>query len=75
MLGGEKENFNKGYFDRLGLVLKLNDKQVNKVYNRLFKWQPKAIQLINNSFLDLERKNDYKSLIKARIEIVTQNKI
>lgn len=75
MLGGKKENFNKGYFDRLGLVLKLNDKQVNKVYNRLFKWQPKAIQLINNSFLDLERKNEYKSLIKARIEIVTQNKI
>ena len=75
MLGGKKENFNKGYFERLGLELKLNDKQVNKVYNRLFKWQPKAIQLINNSFLDLERKNEYKSLIKARIEIVTQNKI
>jgi serine/threonine-protein kinase HipA len=75
MLGGKKENFNKGYFDRLGLVLKLNDKQVNAVYNRLIKWLPKAIQLINNSFLDLERQNEYKNLIKNRIGLLRRNNI
>ena len=32
LLGGKNENFNKGYFDRLGAVLKLNDKQINAVY-------------------------------------------
>jgi serine/threonine-protein kinase HipA len=40
LLGGKKENFNKGYFDRLGAVLKLNDKQINAVYKRLQKWLP-----------------------------------
>lgn len=75
MLGGKKENFNNGYFDRLGLVLKLNDKQVNTVYKRLIKWQPKAFQLINNSFLDEERKKEYKNLIKSRIELITRDSV
>jgi serine/threonine-protein kinase HipA len=68
LLGGKKENFNKGYFDRLGAVLKLNDKQINAVYKRLQKWLPKANQLIDRSFLTDDYKNRYKELITQRVK-------
>jgi len=67
LLGGKKQNFNKGYFDRLGKVLRLNEKQISTVYKRLEKWLPKATQLIENSFLDQERKVDYKKLTIERV--------
>jgi serine/threonine-protein kinase HipA len=69
MLGGKKENFNKGYFDRLGDGLKLNNKQIQGVYNRLEKWLPNAIELIQLSFLDEHRKSDYIKFISKRTGI------
>ena len=69
LLGGKKQNFNKGYFDQLGVLLKLNQKQINGVYKRIDAWLPKAIQLINASFLEEERKRDYKNLITERSKI------
>jgi serine/threonine-protein kinase HipA len=69
MLGGKKENFNKGYFDRLGAVLKLNEKQINAVYRRLQKWLPDATQLIDSSFLELESQKAYKKLIVERTNL------
>ncbi|WP_245578697.1 HipA domain-containing protein [Algoriphagus vanfongensis] len=63
LLGGKKMNFNKGYFDRLGVVLKLNEKQVNGVYKRLKKWLPKANQLIEKSFLGNDLKTEYKERV------------
>jgi serine/threonine-protein kinase HipA len=68
MLGGKKDNFNKGYFDRLGAVLKLNDKQIHSVYKRLQKWLPEAHQLIDRSFLSDDNKNRYKELITQRVK-------
>lgn len=72
LLGGKKENFNKGYFDRLGAILKLNDKQINAVYKRLQEWLPKAIQLINISFLDSDKQEAYKELIAERTKLFIQ---
>ncbi|MFW5879471.1 MAG: HipA domain-containing protein, partial [bacterium] len=69
LLGGKKENFNKGYFDRFGAVLKLNDKQINVVYKRLAKWLPEAIQMIDRSFLTDDRQKEYKELITQRIKL------
>jgi serine/threonine-protein kinase HipA len=69
LLGGKKQNFNKGYFDRLGLVLKLNDKQIGAVYKRLGRWLPIAIPLIDASFLSKERKSEYTNLIKQRTKL------
>jgi serine/threonine-protein kinase HipA len=66
LLGGKKENFNKGYFERLGEVLKLNKKQINSVFKRLEKWQPDAIKLIDASFLSDDRKSEYSKLIIKR---------
>jgi serine/threonine-protein kinase HipA len=72
MLGGKKKNFKKGYFDSLGEVLKLNEKQINSVYKRLEKWLPKAIDLINDSFLDEERKSNYEELVRERVKVFTE---
>lgn len=71
LLGGKKENFNKGYFDRFATVLKLNDKQINAVYKRLTKWIPEAINLIDRSFLSDDRKEAYKELIAERTILFT----
>jgi serine/threonine-protein kinase HipA len=69
MLGGKKMNLNKGYFDRLGHGLKLNDKQISSVYKRLENWLPKAVVLINDSFLEEERKSNYEKLIQERVKL------
>jgi serine/threonine-protein kinase HipA len=71
LLGGKKMNFNKGYFDILGSVLKLNDKQINAIYKRIVKWLPKATQLIEVSFLTDDYKNSFKELITQRVKLFT----
>jgi serine/threonine-protein kinase HipA len=72
LLGGKKNNFNKGYFDRFGSVLKLNDKQINSVYRKLDSWLPRATQLIDVSFLNEKYKTQYKELITKRAGVVIQ---
>jgi len=72
LLGGKKENFKKGYFDQLGLVLKLNEKQTKGVYKKLQKWLPLAIQLIEISFLKTEFQESYKKLITERVKLFTK---
>jgi serine/threonine-protein kinase HipA len=66
MLGGKKENFNKAYFDRFGENLKLNKKQIKGVYKRLQNWVPKALNLIEKSFLSPDNKIKYSKLVKER---------
>jgi serine/threonine-protein kinase HipA len=70
LLGGKKKNFNKGYFNRFGEVLKLNEKQINSVFRKLDTWLPKAIQLIDSSFLIDNNKVEYKNLITQRVNIL-----
>ena len=69
MLGGKKQNFDKGYFDRFGAVLTLNAKQIKAVYKRLQKWLPDATLLIDRSFLDTDRQKAYKELIAERVKL------
>ncbi len=71
LFGGKKMNFNKGYFDRFGNILNLNEKQVNAVYKRLNKWLLKALEMIDISFLKEEHKKAYKELIVQRIKLFT----
>ncbi|MFZ4545480.1 MAG: HipA domain-containing protein [Saprospiraceae bacterium] len=69
LLGGKKKKFNKGYFERFGLTLKLNEKQINAVYRKLKPWLTKAIALIDDSFLNDERKLIYKAFITQRTNL------
>lgn len=71
LFGGKKENFNKAYFDRFALVLKLNEKQINAVYKRLWKWLPIANQMIEMSFLTGDYKSAYIELIAHRVMLFT----
>lgn len=72
LLGGKKKNFNKGYFDQLGQVLKLNDKQIDSVYKKLNNWLPEAKQLIEASFLNEENKIRYQEIINQRAGLFIQ---
>ena len=69
LLGGKKKNLNKNYFDRFGVVLKLNEKQINSVYLKLNNWLPNALLLINASFLNNKNKLQYKKLITQRVSL------
>ncbi len=69
LLGGKKLSFNKDYFTRFAVALKLNEKQIQSVYKRIDKWLPKAMNLIDSSFLTEERKIEYKSLVNERAEL------
>lgn len=69
LLGGKKKNFNKGYFDRFGLVLQLNEKQINSVYKKLENWLPKAIELIEASFLNENNQLQYKEWVIKRTKL------
>jgi serine/threonine-protein kinase HipA len=68
LLGGKKRNFNKGYFDRLAEVLKLNEKQIKSVYKRLEKWLPKATTLIEKSFLTEDLKKAYQERVTMGVQ-------
>jgi serine/threonine-protein kinase HipA len=72
LLGGKKKNFDKNYFVNFADVLKLNEKQVSAVFNKLENWLKEAIQLIDNSFLDQQNKNQYKELITKRVELMSE---
>ncbi len=74
LFGGKKKNFSKKYFDRFGAVLELNEKQINFVYKRLEKWLPKAIELIQLSFLNDEKKISYAALIEKRTQLLLSDK-
>jgi serine/threonine-protein kinase HipA len=71
-LGGKKMNFNKVYFDRFAALLDLNKKQISFVYKKIEKWLPKAVQLIEISFLNEVNKTNYKNLINQRTTIFRQ---
>ena len=68
-LGGKKKNFSRGYFDRLGNLLELNDKQIGAVYNRLHPWLLDATHLIEQSFLQERAQKEYISLIEKRASV------
>lgn len=72
LLGGKKKNLNKGYFDRFGKVLKLNDRQIISIYKKLDSWLPRATQLIDVSFLNENYKTQYKELITHRVRLFIQ---
>ncbi len=69
LFGGKKKNFNKGYFDRFGTLLQLNEKQINSVYKKLDSWLHKATLLIDASFLNEDNKLHYKELIIQRANL------
>ncbi len=69
LFGGKKKNFNKSYFNQFGAVLKLNEKQISAVYKKINSWLPKAMLLIDKSFLTNLLKKDYKKIVLQRTNL------
>jgi serine/threonine-protein kinase HipA len=65
-LEGKKKKLKWEHFERLGINLGLNAKQIKGVAKRYLKNKPIAIQWIDTSFLSDEFKEKYKMLLEAR---------
>ena len=63
---GKKKKLQWGNFERLGINLGLNEKQLKGIAKRFQKNKPIAIQWINNSFLSEEYKKKYKTVLEER---------
>lgn len=69
---GKKRRLKWENFERLGISLDLNQKQIKGIAKRFQKNKPIAIQWINNSFLSEEYKAKYKALLEERYSTLFQ---
>lgn len=69
---GKKRRLKWENFERLGISLDLNQKQIKGIAKRFQKNKPIAIQWINNSFLSEEYKDKYKALLEERYSTLFQ---
>jgi serine/threonine-protein kinase HipA len=65
-LQGKKSGFSRKNFDQLAKDLLLTEKQTKGVYKRFGKKQKTAINWLENSFLSIEMKEKYKTLLNNR---------
>lgn len=65
-LQGKKKKFKREHFERFGLDLGLNIKQINGVFKRFETKKPAIFQLIDHSFLSESAKENYKELMNQR---------
>ena len=65
-LSGKKKNLRKEHFVNFGIGLGLNTKQINAVFQRFEKNKPKAIDLIDKSFLSKNMKKMYLDILEKR---------
>lgn len=71
-LEGKKKKLRWEHFQRLGIQLELNEKQLKGIAKRFKKNKPIAIQWINNSFLSEDFKDKYKALLEERYATLFQ---
>ncbi|MCC7301281.1 MAG: HipA domain-containing protein [Bacteroidia bacterium] len=71
-LEGKKRKLQGGHFERLGLLLGLNDKQVKNVFNRFRESRPLAQQWVENSFLSAGMKSNYNEVMNRRYNVLMQ---
>lgn len=69
-LEGKKKKLQWENFEKLGKLLDLNEKQIKGVAKRFKKNKPKALNLIDNSFLSSDYKEKYKALLEERYSIL-----
>ncbi|PCJ81255.1 MAG: phosphatidylinositol kinase [Bacteroidetes bacterium] len=65
-LAGKKKKLKRDHFVQLAEGLGLNRKQVEGVFKRILKNKPKAMYLIDNSFLSKPMQLSYRDLIELR---------
>lgn len=65
-LDGKKKKLKKEHFGNLAIELGLSNKQQLRVFDRMKKNKPLAIEWINTSFLSADLKTAYKKVIQSR---------
>ena len=65
-LAGKKKKLNRRDFENFGKDLGLNNKQITGTFKRFAVNKPKAMNLIDKSFLSVDMKFAYKELIEKR---------
>lgn len=65
-LEGKKSKLKRDHFKSLGKGLGLTDKQIQGVFNRFYKKKNDAMKWINASFLSVEMKEKYKTVLLER---------
>lgn len=63
-LEGKKKKLNRAHFERLGLSLELNQKQIDSVFKRFEKNKKIAVHWIQNSFMTQESKTRYREILE-----------
>jgi serine/threonine-protein kinase HipA len=71
---GKKRKFTRHHFERFGTNLGLNNKQVQGVFDRFLKKQPKAKSLIEESFLSQEAKGNYSKIMEQKYKQLRSDK-
>jgi serine/threonine-protein kinase HipA len=69
-LEGKKKKIQWEHFERLGLSLGLNQKQLTSLSKRFIKNKKLALKWIDNSFLSEEYKEKYKEVLNNRYHIL-----
>lgn len=72
-LQGKKKKLKREHFEQLGQNLELTQKQIDRVFKRLLKHKPKALKLIDQSFLSEKMKSDYIHILEDRYLIIYPN--
>ncbi len=67
-LCGKKKKLKREHFVQLGEGLGLTDKQIKGVFKRIERDTPKAIELIDRSFLSTDMMNAYKEVLEKRYQ-------
>ena len=71
-LNGRKKKLTKQDFVAAMNTLKLEEKQQEMIFNKMAKAWPRWQELIDRSFMSVEFKEQYKSLLKERINRIKQ---
>lgn len=69
-INGKKSRLKRSDFDALALSLRINEKATRAIYHRFYNILPKWMLLIELSFLSVEMKKAYKSLVKEKYKTI-----
>jgi len=72
LMEGKKRKFTRHHFERFGLGLGLNNKQIVKAFDRFFKNKLKAKSLIDASFLSEKMQAAYWNIILQKLKVLEE---
>ena len=69
-MNGRKRKFTRNDFRQFAQSLKMNEKQVENIFRCFQEAMPMVLNLIEESFLESDKKKEYQQLIQKRDTII-----